>query len=96
MSYSGNALFLEKKNMNWTIRPSDNWTFFEDFLTIFGLIFGPFFWVILLTICGGGGGERGRKIISMRQTFINQGGVGDGLLIRMEGWEVVVVATASY
>ena len=44
----------------------------------------------------GGGGERGRKIISMRQTFITQGGVGDGLLIRMEGWEVVVVATASY
>ena len=42
------------------------------------------------------GGERGRKIISMRQTFITQGGVGDGLLIRMEGWEVVVVATASY
>ena len=41
-----------------------------------------------------GGGERGRKIISMKQTFITQGGVGDGLLIRMEGWEVVVVATA--
>ena len=43
---------------------------------------------------GGGGGERGKKIISMKQTFITQGGVGDGLLIRMEGWEVVVVATA--
>ena len=46
----------------------------------------------------GGGGERGRKTIGMRQTFITQGGVGDGLLIRMdmEGWEVIVVATASY
>ena len=44
----------------------------------------------------GGGRERGRKIISMKQTFITQGGVGDGLLIRMEGWDVVVVATASY
>ena len=49
--------------MDWTIRPSDNWTFFEDFLTIFGLIFGPFFWVILLTICGGGEREEGRSLV---------------------------------
>ena len=85
MSYSGNALFLGKKNMDWTIRPLDNWTFFKDFFDHFWTNIWTIFWVILLTICGGGGGERGRKIISMKQTFITQGGVGDGLLICMRG-----------
>ena len=70
--------------MDWTIRPSDNWTFFEDFFDHFWTNIWTIFWVILLTICGGGG-ERGRKIISIRQTFITQGGVGDGLLICMGG-----------
>ena len=82
--------------MDWTIRPLDNWTFFKDFFDHFWTNIWTIFWVILLTICGGGGRERGRKIISMKQTFITQGGVGDGLLIRMEGWDVVVLATASY
>ena len=86
MSYSGNVLFLGQL---------DNWTFFKNFFDQFWTNIWTIFWVTLLTICGGGG-ERGRKTIGMRQTFITQGGVGDGLLIRMEGWEVVVVATASY
>ena len=80
--------------MDWTIRPLDNWTFFKDFFDHFWTNIWTIFWVILLTICEGG--RERKEIISMRQTFITQGGVGDGLLIRMEGWEVVVVATASY
>ena len=61
--------------MDWTIRPLDNWTFFKDFFDHFWTNIWTIFWVILLTICGGGG-ERGRKIISMKQT-----------LSLREGWE---------
>ena len=76
MSYSGNALFLGKKI---STGPFDPWTiglFLKIFLTIFLGYFIDYLW---------GGGERGRKIISMKQTFITQGGVGDGLLICMRG-----------
>ena len=49
--------------MDWTIRPSDNWTFFEDFFYHFWTNIWTIFWVILLTICGGGEREEGRSLV---------------------------------
>ena len=71
------------------------------FWTIFGPVFlDQFFWTILKgghTISTEGGWDEVYQYWGRggRQSVITQGGARDGLLLRREGWEVVVIVNTT-
>lgn len=92
--------------MDWNIGPLDPWTIGLFFGLFLGPFFGPFFWTFFLDHFIGGGG---RPLVLKegwdashqysgrggRWTVVTKGGVEYELSVRSEGWEVVVLVTAT-
>ena len=92
--------------MDWTIGPLDPWTIGLFFGLFLGPFFGPFFEPFFFGPFYRGGG---RPLVLRegwdashhysgrggRRTVVTKGGVEYELSVRSEGWEVVVLVTAT-